>query len=216
MLIKKKDKKGNRIFYLNKKPSAVQVEARGCLSDEIEQKRKQFEKKIKYSNNKSPFIQELALAGHFDGKFPAHIIRAAKEEGLRPDGFDFHHTLPLSCGGTNESSNIVLVDRQLHEWLHKNIWDKVYTALKYYPNEVPDGKKVFILMPQMAAVVTKRDRFQFLSRRERILFRKEEEKKIKRPDKISLLENKIFFFTSIQNVLCVPETMQALRDKGLL
>ena len=56
-----------------------------------------------------------------------HALRKAfnsvKHELLdhHPRGYEFHHIIPLSMGGTNDPTNIVLCEKRLHRIIHQFI-----------------------------------------------------------------------------------------------
>ena len=69
---------------------------------------------------------KVALVYHRDSS-EVHALRHAfnrtKEEisGFKLRGYEFHHIIPLSMGGTNDPTNIVLCEKHLHRIIHQFI-----------------------------------------------------------------------------------------------
>lgn len=213
MLKKTRDKQENIFFHLAGKTREHRLKVQIVFGAEIEKERNQFGKQIKCKEGKSGVIKAWAAAGVLDGKFPAHIVRAAKETGQKPSGFDFHHELPLSCGGTNASENVYLIDRALHEWLHKNVWDIVYKKAR---EEVGfKNKRVFVLLPKAPKVITWRDRFLFLTRADREAWKTEKSDKMRKQSKRALFEEHVCFCLALLGILSMPKVWEEGRAKGL-
>ena len=65
--------------------------------------------------------------------------------GRIPHGFDIHHIIPLSGGGTNHVSNFCLIERSLHKFLNKKCFEPALRGVKIGQTvmiEVPDLKQI--------------------------------------------------------------------------
>lgn len=212
MLKKTRDKQGNIFFHLEGKTREHRLKVQIVFGAEIEKERSRFGKQIKCKEGKSAVIKAWAAAGMLDGKFPAHIVRAAKEMGKKPSGFDFHHELPLSCGGTNASQNVCLIERTLHEWLHKNVWDIVYKKSKGVSGL--KNKHVFVSLPKAPKVITWRDRFLFLTRVDREAWEAEKADTMRKQSKRALFEEQVCFCVALLGILSMPKVWEEGRAKG--
>lgn len=71
-------------------------------------------------------------------------IERAKR-GRIPHGFDIHHIIPLSGGGTNHVSNFCLIERSLHKFLNKKCFAPALRGIKIGETttiEVPDLQQI--------------------------------------------------------------------------
>lgn len=86
--------------------------------DKIVELRDEFDKKRVRQN----FIKYLYEQGHLN-QF-ANIMDLDKAaQGKISNKFTVHHVVPLSYGGSNDFSNLILVEKKLHNNLHKFIYD---------------------------------------------------------------------------------------------
>ena len=77
-----------------------------------------------------------------------NLERAAN--GRVPHGFDVHHIVPLSGGGTNRLSNMCLIERSLHKFINKKCFDPALKNIKL-------GETVMIDVPDFGHVALRRD-----------------------------------------------------------
>lgn len=90
------------------------------------------------------FVKWLYRKGFLD-KYADIINMERAKRGKIPHGFDVHHILPISCGGTNHVSNLCLIEKSLHKFINKKCFDPVLRQLKIGQTgsiEIPDFPKV--------------------------------------------------------------------------
>lgn len=69
-------------------------------------------------------VRIMAYQGAFDGIFTDDERKSARKFGLLPDNFEVHHIVSLCCKNTSfELSNMVVMDKAAHKWLHRNIYN---------------------------------------------------------------------------------------------
>ncbi|MDR2901683.1 MAG: HNH endonuclease [Lactobacillales bacterium] len=81
--------------------------------------RKRFEKNIR-----KRFIRYVFRHAIFDRTFEKYKHEFTIErliEGVLPDNYTVHHILPLAGGGTNDFSNMCIINKESHEFLHEYI-----------------------------------------------------------------------------------------------
>lgn len=115
--------------------------------------RRDFEKRD--LNHK--FVKWLYRKGLLDRYADIINLERAKR-GKIPHGFDVHHILPISCGGTNHVSNFCLIERSLHKFINKKCFDPALRGLKI-------GESVDIEIPDFPKVALKRDYNGFIDRK---------------------------------------------------
>ncbi len=104
-------------------------------------------------------VRYFAFKGLLDGLFSKAQFKAASEKGRLPEGYEIHHIVPLSCGGTNALCNLCLVPQEVHKQLHHYVWTPVHDRLA-----AKKEKTVFkVHLPQMPRVLSSSDRFLFMT-----------------------------------------------------
>lgn len=123
-------------------------------------------RRAEYMQNKAIIVRalmkELAKTGQMKGLFKAHEIDNASK-GIQPKGYEVHHIIPLSLGGTNEPANLMLVeesaDIQLHSQVHERIWNPIRDSVPYLPEGHKDLAPVFVWLIELPRIMTREDEF---------------------------------------------------------
>ncbi len=115
--------------------------------------RKEFEHK----NMNQKFVKWLYRKGFLDQYADIINLERAKR-GRIPHGFDVHHIVPLSGGGTNHVSNFCLIEKSLHRFINKKCFDPAVRSLKV-------GQSVDIDLPDFPKVALRRDYNGFIDRK---------------------------------------------------
>ncbi|MDR2901695.1 MAG: hypothetical protein LBU87_01110 [Lactobacillales bacterium] len=105
---------------------------------------KKLRKEFASRDMNKKFVKWLWRKGCLD-KYADVINLERARRGKIPHGFDVHHLIPLSCGGTNHVSNLCLIERSLHKFINKKCFDPALRNLKIGESvdiELPDFKKV--------------------------------------------------------------------------
>lgn len=88
-------------------------------------------------------VRIMAYQGAFDGIFTDEQRKSARKFGLLPDNFEVHHIISLCCKNTSfELSNMIVMDKAAHRWLHKNIYGPRLAMCKV-------GQSCNIWLPEM-------------------------------------------------------------------
>lgn len=88
-------------------------------------------------------VRIMAYQGAFDGLFNDDERKSARKFGLLPDNFEVHHIVSLCCKNTSfELSNMIVMDKAAHKWLHKNIYSPQLAMCK-------PGQSCSIWLPEM-------------------------------------------------------------------
>lgn len=123
----------------------------------------ELRKEFKKANVTQLFLTYLLENGYLD-RFEGQFNEQRLRNGKVPRGFDIHHIIPLSGGGSNAISNLCLIEKSLHKFLNRRCFDP---ALK----NVQEGEMVQIDIPDLPPVATYNDFCPFirtiLSKRER-------------------------------------------------
>lgn len=115
------------------------------------------DEKIKYRLNKNAktptnreridgvnlFVKTIASCGKLDSILTEKERKIAIKKGILPKKFNVHHYVPLSIGGKNDSSNMCVIEKRLHKWLHAYLLDPIYRDIKLDPSL----KKVYLELP---------------------------------------------------------------------
>ncbi len=102
--------------------------------------RKEFDRR----NMNQKFVKWLYRKGYLEQYKDVINLERAKR-GKIPHGFDVHHILPLSGGGTNHVSNFCLIERSLHKFINKKCFEPALRRIKIGETveiEIPDFPKV--------------------------------------------------------------------------
>ena len=90
---------------------------------------KEMRKEFDHKRLNRVFVLWLYRSGQLD-PYVREINLARASRGLIPHGFDIHHIIPLSGGGTNRLSNLCLIEKSLHKFINKNCFDPVLKNIK--------------------------------------------------------------------------------------
>ncbi|MBR6730817.1 MAG: HNH endonuclease [Alphaproteobacteria bacterium] len=115
--------------------------------------RKEFDRRD--MNHK--FVKWLYRKGFLDQYKDVISLERAKR-GKIPHGFDVHHILPLSGGGTNHVSNFCLIERSLHKFINKKCFEPALRHIKI-------GETVEIEIPDFPKVALRRDYNGFIDQK---------------------------------------------------
>jgi hypothetical protein len=102
--------------------------------------RKEFDRRD--MNHK--FVKWLYRKGYLE-PFADKINLERAKRGKIPKGFDVHHIIPLSGGGTNHVSNFCLIEQSLHKFINKKCFEPALRGIKIGETvtvEVPDFDRV--------------------------------------------------------------------------
>lgn len=89
------------------------------------------------------FVKRLAIEGKFKGVLTFKEIRNAARFGYLPKKYNVHHYVPLAFGGKHEESNLCVIDKRLHRWLHAYLLDPIYRDVKLDSS----NKNVYMFFP---------------------------------------------------------------------
>lgn len=103
------------------------------------------------------FVKWLYRKGFLD-KYADLINLERAKRGKIPHGFDVHHILPISCGGTNHVSNLCLIEKSLHKFINQKCFDPVLRRLKI-------GETGTVEIPDFPKVALRRDFNSFIDRK---------------------------------------------------
>ncbi|MGN1063131.1 MAG: HNH endonuclease signature motif containing protein [Alphaproteobacteria bacterium] len=100
-------------------------------------RRKMNQKFVKWLYRKgylTPFAQKISLERARRGKIP--------------QGFDVHHIVPLSGGGTNHVTNFCLIERSLHKFINKKCFEPALRGVRI-------GDTVTVDVPDFGRIATR-------------------------------------------------------------
>lgn len=105
---------------------------------------KALRKEFTHRNMNQKFVKWLWRKG-FLTPYADYINLERAKRGKIPHGFDVHHIIPLSGGGTNHVSNLCLIERSLHKFINSKCFDPAIRNLKIGESadvDLPDFQKV--------------------------------------------------------------------------
>lgn len=108
------------------------------------------------------FVKAVARKGLLNKLMKRRDVLYAIKTGRLPKRFNVHHYVPLALGGKNESSNLCIIERKLHGWLHAYLLEAIYRDVKL------DGssKKAYLELPIKQDVLTVADAKLFFTEQE--------------------------------------------------
>ncbi len=115
---------------------------------------KQLRHDFKHNHVTRKFLLFLDQNGYLD-RIYHRIDMNRLYRGKVPKGFDIHHIIPLSGGGTNSFSNLCLIEKSFHRFLNKYCFD---VALKH----IQVGETVAIDIPDLPPVALHNDYSKFI------------------------------------------------------
>ncbi len=118
---------------------------------------KKMRKEFDHRNMNQKFVKWLYRKGFLDAYRDKINLERAKR-GKIPHGFDVHHIVPLSGGGTNHVSNFCLIERSLHKFINKKCFDPAVRNLRV-------GESVDIELPDFPKIALRRDFNGFIDKK---------------------------------------------------
>ncbi len=118
---------------------------------------KKLRKEFNHRNMNNKFVKWLYRKGYLE-PYKDKINLGRSKRGKIPHGFDVHHIIPLSGGGTNHVSNFCLIERSLHKFINKKCFDPAVRNLKI-------GETVEIELPDFPKVALRRDFNGFIDKK---------------------------------------------------
>lgn len=115
--------------------------------------RKEFDRR----NMNQKFVKWLYRKGFLE-PYKDKISLERCKRGKIPRGFDVHHIIPLSGGGSNHVSNFCLIERSLHKFINKKCFEPAVRHLKV-------GETVDIEIPDFPKVALRRDFNGFIDKK---------------------------------------------------
>lgn len=100
------------------------------------------------------FVKKIALKGGLKKVLSSKDYRIALKTGQLPKNFNIHHYFPLAMGGKHQESNLCIIDKKLHQWIHAYLLDPIYRDYKF---DFSDNKKAYLLLPEKKNVFTMDD-----------------------------------------------------------
>ncbi len=100
-------------------------------------------------------IAKWALTGRLKELKPELLEKAV--EGKSIPFMNLHHIVPLSWGGTNDESNLTLINKNLHTFLHSKIYSAANKRLieHYEAQGEQSNKPVEIWLPKLPPLIQK-------------------------------------------------------------
>lgn len=109
------------------------------------------------------FVKKMAISGALNGILKGRDLRIAKKQGLLPHKYNIHHYFPLSMGGDHKETNLCVIDKRLHKWIHAYLLDPIYRDSKF---DFLEDKKAYLILPSKKRVLTMQDASLFFSEEE--------------------------------------------------
>lgn len=108
---------------------------------------KEMRKEFDHKNMNQKYVKWLFRKGYLE-PFKHQISLERARRGKIPKGFDVHHIVPLSGGGTNHVSNFCLIEQSLHKFINKKCFEPALRGVK-------EGQTVTIELPDFDRVATR-------------------------------------------------------------
>lgn len=108
---------------------------------------KEMRKEFDHKNMNQKYVKWLFRKGYLE-PFKHQISLERARRGKIPKGFDVHHIVPLSGGGTNHVSNFCLIEQSLHKFINKKCFEPALRGVK-------EGQTVMIEIPDFDRVATR-------------------------------------------------------------
>ncbi len=118
---------------------------------------KKLRKEFNHRDMNNKFVKWLYRKGYLE-PYKDKINLERSKRGKIPHGFDVHHIIPLSGGGTNHVSNFCLIERSLHRFINKKCFDPAVRNLRV-------GETVEIELPDFPKVALRRDFNGFIDKK---------------------------------------------------
>jgi len=115
---------------------------------------KALRKDFEHRDLNHKFVKWLYRKGYLHAYTHKINLERAKR-GKIPKGFDVHHIIPLSGGGTNHVSNLCLIEQSLHKFLNKKCFDPALRTIKI-------GETVEIDVPDLPKIALRSDFNDFI------------------------------------------------------
>lgn len=97
----------------------------------------------------SRFLKHLYFSGYAE-EFKERLDLDLLKAGIMPEKFDIHHIRPLSGGGSNNFSNLCLIEQAFHKFINRHCFDP---ALRY----IKEGESVEIEVPDLRLIAFYQD-----------------------------------------------------------
>lgn len=108
---------------------------------------KEMRKEFDHKKMNQKYVKWLYRKGYLE-PFKHQISLERARRGKIPKGFDVHHIVPLSGGGTNHVSNFCLIEQSLHKFINKKCFEPALRGVK-------EGQTVTIELPDFDRVATR-------------------------------------------------------------
>ncbi len=130
------------IFLLHRTPTLITIKERQEVANE--------------------FVKKIAKKGLLNNILNKRDVIYAIRTGRLPKKFNVHHYVPLALGGKNEETNLCVIERKLHKWLHSYLLEPIYRDVKL------DGthKKSYLELPMRQEVFLVSDAHVFFTEQE--------------------------------------------------
>ena len=102
----------------------------------------------------SRFLKHLYFSGYAE-EFKERLDLDLLKAGIMPEKFDIHHIRPLSGGGSNNFSNLCLIEQAFHKFINRHCFDPALRHIK-------EGERVEIEVPDLAPIAFYQDYTSFV------------------------------------------------------